>query len=275
MGQWDALGAAAGSGGQFMNAFMAAKQQAMQNRLAEQKAAQEAQLAPIELGLKKNQLEATTPQYDASVLFPNAPAGFKLNQPQMVTGLGKSKADIEAEKRAAANAEKMLGQTGTKNANMLRDEFNTVSKPFMTIVPMYQNIRAAATTPTPTAATDMGLIFSYMKILDPNSTVREGEYATAANAGSIPDAIRNQYNRLKDGEKLQPRQRMDFYKSAQQAFKGASDIQAQHIKRYTNLAQRQKVDPQDVVYDFGADFAGDFAPAEQPKQKRYQIISAE
>jgi hypothetical protein len=31
-GQWDALGAAAGSGGQFMHAFMAAKQQAMQNQ---------------------------------------------------------------------------------------------------------------------------------------------------------------------------------------------------------------------------------------------------
>ena len=42
MGQWDALGAAAGSGGQFMNAFMAAKQQAMQNRMKEDEVAKEA-----------------------------------------------------------------------------------------------------------------------------------------------------------------------------------------------------------------------------------------
>lgn len=42
MGQWDALGAAAGSGGQFMNAFMAAKQQAMQNRMKEDELAKEA-----------------------------------------------------------------------------------------------------------------------------------------------------------------------------------------------------------------------------------------
>ena len=40
----------------------------------------------------------------------------------------------------------------------------------------------------PDAAGDMALIFSYMKMLDPNSTVREGEYATAQDAGSIPHA---------------------------------------------------------------------------------------
>jgi hypothetical protein len=212
--------------------------------------------------MKQLQVAANTPTYEAKSLYPSAPEGVNplLTPSQAVAGLGKSAADLAAEKRSQASAEKMLGVTGTKNANMLRDEFNTVSKPFLTIVPMYQNIKSAALTPNPTPATDMGLIFSYMKILDPNSTVREGEYATAANAGSIPDALRNQYNRLKDGEKLQPSQRTNFYKSAQQAFKGASDIQAQHIKRYTSLAQRQKVDPQDVVYDFGADFAGDFAP---------------
>ncbi len=138
------------------------------------------------------------------------------------------------------------------SANQFRDEFNQKSKQFEIIAPMYKNVIASATTPNPTAATDMGLIFSYMKILDPNSTVREGEYATAANAGSIPDAIRNQFNRVKDGEKLQPGQRSNFAKSAQMAFKSASGIQNQHISRYTDLAKRKGVDPRDVVYDYGA-----------------------
>jgi len=67
MGQWDALGAAAGSGGQFMNAFLAAKQQAMQQRLAEQKAAQEA--------------ANTNPQYNPKDFgIENAPTDFKLNR---------------------------------------------------------------------------------------------------------------------------------------------------------------------------------------------------
>src|SRR3990167_7070520 len=43
-----------------------------------------------------------------------------------------------------------------------------------------------------TAAGDMSLIFGIMKMLDSNSTVREGEYATAQNAGSIPDRVRAQ-----------------------------------------------------------------------------------
>lgn len=43
MGQWDALGAAAGSGGQFMNAFMQAKQQAENKRMMEMEAARQAE----------------------------------------------------------------------------------------------------------------------------------------------------------------------------------------------------------------------------------------
>lgn len=42
MGQWDALGAAAGSGGQFMNAFLQARQASEQKRMMEQQMAEQA-----------------------------------------------------------------------------------------------------------------------------------------------------------------------------------------------------------------------------------------
>jgi len=47
-----------------------------------------------------------------------------------------------------------------------------------------------------TAMGDIGLIFSYMKALDPGSVVREGEQASAQNAAGVPEQIRNAYNRL-------------------------------------------------------------------------------
>jgi len=34
-----------------------------------------------------------------------------------------------------------------------------------------------------------------MKILDPGSVVREGEFATAQNSAGIPERIRAKYNR--------------------------------------------------------------------------------
>jgi len=53
------------------------------------------------------------------------------------------------------------------------------------------------------AAAQIGLIFSYMKMLDPTSTVREGEYATAQNTAGVDDKVRNAYNKVRDGSFLQ------------------------------------------------------------------------
>jgi len=52
------------------------------------------------------------------------------------------------------------------------------------------------------AAAQIGTIFSFMKMLDPTSTVREGEYATAQNTAGVEDKIRNAYNKALDGSFL-------------------------------------------------------------------------
>jgi hypothetical protein len=64
------------------------------------------------------------------------------------------------------------------------------------------------------AASDLSMIFAYMKILDPDSVVREGEQATAENARGISDGLRNLYNKVKDGVKLTPLQRANYRKEA-------------------------------------------------------------
>lgn len=148
-------------------------------------------------------------------------------------------------------------QQGIGYENQFRDEFNQQSKTFQSVIPMYKNIVAAATNPNPTAQSDMSLIFAYMKILDPTSTVREGEYATAQNAGSIPDSVRNQFNRLVDGQKLQPDQRINFAKAAQLKFKGDAESQQGTMIRYTDLAKRNRVNPENVVYDYAQGLGGE------------------
>lgn len=65
-----------------------------------------------------------------------------------------------------------------------------------------------------TAMGDLGLIFSYMKALDPGSVVREGEQASAQNAAGVPEQIRNAYNRLLSGQRLSPEQRADMANTA-------------------------------------------------------------
>ncbi len=51
-----------------------------------------------------------------------------------------------------------------------------------------------------TGAGDISFVYQFMKMLDPNSVVREGEFATAETAGGVPEFIWKTYNNLTKGE---------------------------------------------------------------------------
>ena len=85
---------------------------------------------------------------------------------------------------------------------------NSVVKDFNTATSQYEKLLTSSERET--AAGDMSMIFTYMKILDPTSVVREGEQATASNAAGVPDRVRNFYNKTITGQKLTTKQRADF-----------------------------------------------------------------
>ena len=128
----------------------------------------------------------------------------------------------------------------------LRQEFTKVSGDFITSKAAYDRLRAVE----PTAAGDMALIFNYMKILDPESTVREGEYANAKNAGSWGDGMRNIYNKAKDGTLLEPRQRLDFNKQAKNVYEAALTQQRRIRSQYELIAISYGLDPAQTLIDF-------------------------
>jgi len=137
----------------------------------------------------------------------------------------------------------------------LRKEFtgNNATKDFQKIVSAFTKIQSAAANPSP--ASDMSLIFNYMKMLDPGSTVREGEYATAQNATNIPNRIRNAFNSAKDGTKLNHVQRADFATAAGRIYDGSYADHSRLRDYYTE--QASQVDPavQNAMPSF--DFTGD------------------
>ena len=154
------------------------------------------------------------------------------------------------------------GTTATKQASelggrisALRKEFtgNNATKDFQKIVSAFTKIQSAAANPSP--ASDMSLIFNYMKMLDPGSTVREGEYATAQNATNIPNRIRNAFNSAKDGTKLNHDQRADFATAAGRIYDGSYSDHSRLREYY--IEQAAQVDPavQNAMPSF--DFTGD------------------
>jgi hypothetical protein len=94
----------------------------------------------------------------------------------------------QAEEAAAAGPEINVDDEG-----QLRREYNTITKDFRDVQSAFGRIRA--TDPT-TAAGQISLVFQYMKMLDPGSTVREGEFATAENARGVPEGVMNTYNKI-------------------------------------------------------------------------------
>lgn len=132
-----------------------------------------------------------------------------------------------------------------ETAKNLRQEFNTLTKDMRDIGLAFGKIQASAAEPS--AAGDIALLINYMKMLDPGSVVREGEFATAQNAGGVDARTRATFNSLVSGERLSDTQRQDFVASAGRVLAPYRDQFMATKIRYSELATRSGVQPGDVV----------------------------
>jgi len=94
-------------------------------------------------------------------------------------------AKVAADNKAADDA-RTVSQNDFKNEQDLRKEYqgNPVYKNYTAVRGSFERIQSGAARNT--GAGDLGIIYGYMKMLDPGSVVREGEFATAENASGVP-----------------------------------------------------------------------------------------
>jgi len=98
------------------------------------------------------------------------------------------------------------------------------------------------------------LIFAFMKMVAPASTVRESEQASAQNTAGVPERIRTLYNNMLKGERLSKEQRLDFTSQSETIFRDAQKRQQAITKVYGDRAERAGLDRRDVVIDFDTIF---------------------
>ena len=140
-----------------------------------------------------------------------------------------------------------------KDEKELRQEYLGLTKDYKIIQSAWRGIRSAGErkeTDPPSPASDMALIFGFMKLLDPTSTVREGEYATAQNATGIPGRVQNAYNKAIDGVILNIDQRNDFLGQSKKQYDARLGEYKELKTTYTKLAKRKGFDPENVVLEF-------------------------
>ena len=128
---------------------------------------------------------------------------------------------------------------------------NPDTKDFQKVTQAFGKIATIATRKNPTAAGDMSLIFNYMKMLDPGSTVREGEYATAEQATGVPNRIVNAYNAAMNGTRLNVAQRADFANTAQQIYDTLANNDERNRKFYESKMRQISPDGSDFLPEFG------------------------
>ncbi len=127
----------------------------------------------------------------------------------------------------------------------VRKEYLAQSKDFGKVADAFDRISVSQ----PDAVGDLSLIFQYMKMLDPGSTVREGEFATAQSARGVPESVLGQYNRIASGERLTDAQRSSFLQQAELLYLKAGESQAARERRYRGVARANSLRPDQVVGD--------------------------
>ena len=126
----------------------------------------------------------------------------------------------------------------------------------------------------PTIAQDptkqVSLVFAFGKMLDPESVVRESEYALIANARGMFEGLLQKPDQIMTGARLTPQQLQSMQQIARQLYSGSSQRRQDLANYYQDIAKRNRLNVEDVLPPgtTGQPQGGSFADPE--KERRYQ-----
>jgi len=152
--------------------------------------------------------------------------------------------------QATASGKAAGGEGKAEAVDRLAKEYNSLPAlhDFDKVDAAYNKLVAATdASAKPTPLRDQAAIFSWMKILDPGSTVREGEYASVKNAKGVPDKVLNFYNQTLTGQLLTPEQRTELREAAEPVFQGQVQNLSPRIKQYLAREKAAGLTPGSVV----------------------------
>jgi len=87
-------------------------------------------------------------------------------------------------------------------------------------------------------AADLALIFNFMKMLDPQSVVRESEFALAETTGGMEEAIKAGWQKLMTGGRLSKEMRKNIMRQARSQYNSAEREMKKQYKAYTKRGEK-------------------------------------
>lgn len=127
-----------------------------------------------------------------------------------------------------------LGDRQFDQLNTILDDHRSESGDWLERRNAYSTFLASAKNP----GDDLAFLISFMHVIEPGSTVQQGEFANAQNAAGVPDIAMTIYNRLmRDGGRLDDTQRAKFIDQARDIFNNNRELQ---IERNGRALQRAR-----------------------------------
>ena len=145
-----------------------------------------------------------------------------------------------------------LAKAGMDFQNNVRTAF----KDHFVIADQYRAMKEAVKNPS--AQGDTSLLYSFFKVLDPASTVREGELDLVKSSRSIPDKFKGYAQKLANGQTLTDPERQDLLLQAQRQVQSKIPRVKSDVQAYRENAARLTLDPNLYVPD---PYAGIDTPA--------------
>lgn len=151
---------------------------------------------------------------------------------------------VMSQKRASAPsvAVNMSDPTAVARAALsFQKDYRDATKPSFTRASAYNAMVEASRNPT--AKGDLTMVYSFIKALDPESVVREGEIDLVNANRSIPDRVKGYAQRLATGKSLLPSERQDLLEQARSLSFTDYSRSRNDIKAFRENAKRLSLDP--------------------------------
>lgn len=137
-----------------------------------------------------------------------------------------------------------------KDERAFSKEYQDASGTFTKLSEGYQKVkRALGADPTKSAPATLAGATQFMKMLDPESVVRESELAMALNSTGMMDQFLNLHNRVLSGKVLTPKQVEEIGKVADIIYGAAEEGQARRFENYRKSATQYGFDVERTIPD--------------------------
>lgn len=212
------------------------------------------QLQPFTL--RKATSEAIIKEAEAKFAPDRFGAELGLTQAQIDASKAARRASDAAAAKSGADARRAQAEADQISSGIIpadkrpeaetkfRKEYSDQTKGYQEVKSAYGRVLSSEDN----AVGDLSLIFGYMKMLDPGSVVREGEFATAQNAAGVPERIQNVYNKVISGERLSASQRNAFKGQAGKLYTTAQQQESQVRQGIERIAKGYGLKTENIFY---------------------------